>query len=295
MKKNLFRFATLLVIGAMAAFSCGKDDNSKENNNNNNGPDHGGDDNQEEASIVIDGDFEDWKSITAETSNSVVGTPAGDMKKVKIVKATSDDTFIYFYTEVSVDVIQHSETAHTGGNSNDGHGDSTPGPLYVYFDADANAETGFLPHLNGETKKPYVEGLGLEMGFELYLFISTKDPDSGAQLGWSQVVIAPTKDAEGNAYNCDGDFYQQGDWWSLKDPEGGWDPNLDNIAPSFENIASAISSGVAKIEFAVQKDVLPISISGNKVAFGVAMANGDESASWGQYTGVVGPLTLNLK
>ena len=69
----------------------------------------------------------------------------------------SFDTFIYFYTEVSVDVIQHSETAHTGGNSNDGHGDSTPGPLYVYFDADANAETGFLPHLNGETKKPYVE------------------------------------------------------------------------------------------------------------------------------------------
>ena len=59
MKKNLFRFATLLVIGAMAAFSCGKDDNSKENNNNNNGPDDGGDDNQEEASIVIDGDFED--------------------------------------------------------------------------------------------------------------------------------------------------------------------------------------------------------------------------------------------
>ena len=291
MKKNYLRFASLLVIGAMTAFSCGQKDNPTDGNGP--GTDEPGDE-PDEVQVVIDGNFSDWDKVTAENEYSVVGNPTGDFKKVKIVKATSDDTFIYFYTEISVDVIQHSETARTGGNSNDGHGDSTPGPFYVYFDADANADTGFYPHLNGETNKPYVEGLGLEMGFELYLFISTKDPDQGAQLGWSQIVIAPTKDGDGNPYDCDGDYYQQGDWWQLKSPEGGWDPDLDNLTPSFENIASAISGGVAKIEFAVQKEVLPKSV-GKKVAFGCAMANGGEKASWGQYTGVVGPMTLTLK
>ena len=291
MKMSYFRFAALLMICAAAAISCNKGGNQ----NNPGGKDNPGGGEGEDVSIVIDGEFDDWANVTAEDDYCVVGNPAGDAKKVKVVKATSDDTFLYFYTEVSVDVIQHSESAHTGGNSNDGHGDSTPGPLYVYFDADNNADTGFYPHIDSQTNKPLVEGLGCEMGFELYLFISTKAPDKGAQLGWSQVVIAPTKDAEGNAYNCDGDFYQQGDWWSLKDPEGGWDPNLDNIAPSFENMASTLSGGVAKIEFAIQKDVLPIAISGSTVSFGVVMANGSETASWGQYTGIVGPLTLELQ
>lgn len=291
MKKNLLRWVALLMVGATAAFSCSKDDNSGNNSNN-----HSVDDPEDdEVNIVIDGEFDDWKAVTAETEYAVVGNPSGDYKKVKVVKATSDDVFIYFYTEISVDVIQHSESAHIGGNSNDGHGDSTPGPFYVYFDADDNADTGFYPHLNGETKKPYVEGIGCEMGFELYLFISTKEPEKGAQLGWSQIVVAPTKDGEGNAYVCDGDYYQQSDWWSLKDPEGGWNPDYDNIAPSFENIASTLSGGVAKIEFAIQKDVLPIEIAGSRVSFGCAMANGSEVASWGAYTGVVGPLTLNLR
>ena len=288
MKKNLLRFATLVIIGAMAAFSCGEKDPV-----NNDEPGDEPDDPKDEVSIVIDGDFTDWGLVTAETDGAVVGTPTGDLKKVKVVKATSDDSFLYFYTEISVDVIQHSESAQTGGDSKVGHGDDTPGPFYVYVDADADVNTGFFPHLNGETKKPYVEGLGLEMGFELYLFISTKDPDKGAQLGWSQIIIPPAKDAEGNPYDCSGDYYQQSDWWSLKEPEGGWDPDIDNLAPSFENIASAISGGVAKIEFAVQKEVLPVQL-GRNIAFGVAMANGSEKAAWGQYTGVIGPLNLKL-
>lgn len=292
MKKNLLRFAVLFMAGAMTALSCNPDVDPKDNPGN----DPGGntDDPKDEVSIVIDGNFADWDKVTAATADAVVGEPGTDLKKVKVVKATSDDTYIYFYTEISVDVIQHSESAHTGGNSNDGHGDETPAPFYVYLDADSKAETGFYPHLNGDTKKPYVEGLGLEMGFELYLFISTKEPEKGAQLGWSQIVIAPTKDGEGNPYDSDGDYYQQSDWWSLKAPEGGWDPELDNLAPSFENVASVLSGGVAKIEFAVQKDVLPIEV-GSEIAFGCAMANGGEKASWGKYTGVVGPMKLKLK
>lgn len=291
MKKNLLRFAALLMAGSAMAISCGKENGG----NQGGGGSNTDSDDDGDVEIVIDGEFNDWKNVTAESEYCVVGESDPALKKIKVVKATSDDVYLYFYTEIAVDVIQHSESAHIGGNSNDGHGDKSPGPLYIYFDADNDPETGFYPHLNGETGKPYVEGLGLEMGFELYLFISTKEPDKGAQLGWSQVVVAPAKDAEGNAYDCAGDYYQQSDWWSLKDPEGGWNPEFDNIAPSFDNIASALSGGVAKIEFAIQKDVLPVEITGKKVSFGVAFANSSEQASWGTYTGLVDKMTLTLR
>ena len=77
MKKNLLRFATLVIIGAMAAFSCGEKDPV-----NNDEPGDEPDDPKDEVSIVIDGDFTDWGLVTAETDGAVVGTPTGDLKKI---------------------------------------------------------------------------------------------------------------------------------------------------------------------------------------------------------------------
>lgn len=248
----------------------------------------------EDLDIQIDGDFADWAPLTEDTATlwAVCTTlkPDNTHKAIRALKATSDESFIYFYAEIALQYIQVSDIAHEGGDSDKGHGDESPGPFRIYFDADGNSDTGFYTHadLNGD---PYIPELGLEDGFELYIFIDSKD--GKCKLGWAQRVRAPRLTADGEPYFCEGDYYQQASWYELKDPVGGWDyPEGDNITPAPENFASQVSGGSAKIEFAVDKANI-IGLGNDKVAFGAMYDNAAQTASW-RMSGLLGPLIMDI-
>lgn len=290
--RSLLRLSALFC-GAAILFSCGEKDPEP-------GPDTpGNNENPDEVKepvmdFVIDGQFSEWDALTAETQTPKAVccflTADNTHRAIHALKAGSDEDYLYFYAEIDIDYIQQSEIAHTGGNSNDGHGDATPGPFRIYFDADANPATGFYTHADGEGN-PYLPQLGLEYGFELYLFLDIMD--GRCKLGWSQRIRAPRLTEDGEPYACEGDYYQQSSWYSLQDPVGGWDyPDGDNITPSFENFAAGLGSGVVRIEFAVEKEVLP-GLSKEKVAFGAMHDNGSQKAKW-LFSGLLGPLTMEL-
>lgn len=288
MKRALYLSLLLALAAACSVKDPAINGGNSNNNNIGNGSGSGGSDILE-LDINIDGDFADWDALTEKNADetAVIAAP-GNLKSVKVMKATSDIDNLYVYAEISVDKIQHSETAHENGNSNDGHGDKSPGPTYLYLDADANADTGFNPHINSG-----ITGLGLEYGIEIYLFINAKD---GAKvgMGWSQVIVAPLKDGDGNDYDVSGDFYQQGDWWSLKDPSGGWNPDYDNICPSADLFEGRVAGAVAKIEFAIPRNRLPRQELGNTVSFALAHSNGSDKADWGNFSGNTQIVTLKL-
>ncbi len=290
MKKTMrFSLAVLLALCALCACSVKDPAINGGNNNGNDDNGNGGGSEVLELDINIDGDFADWDALTEKNADetAVIAAP-GNLKSVKVMKATSDVDNLYVYAEISVDKIQHSETAHENGNSNDGHGATTPGPTYLYIDADADADTGFNPHINSG-----ITGLGLEYGIEIYLFINVKD-GTKVGMGWSQVVVAPQKDADGNAYDCAGDFYQQGDWWSLKDPAGGWNTDYDNICPPFDLFEGRVSGAIAKIEFAIPRNKLPRQAFGKEISFAIAHANGSDKADWGNFSGNTQVVTLKV-
>lgn len=284
MKKVFVLFATVAV--AAMAISCG---NKAEQSGQE--QEQGG--NKVEAlEFFIDGDFSDWDALTADKAdaNNVIGEPTGDAKALKCLKYSSDKESIYVYAEVAIDKVQVSETAIEGGNSNDGHGDSTPGPLTFYWDLDGNPETGFLSHVNGDGD-PYVAGLGCEVGTEMYLFVDSKD--GLCKLGWAQVVYEPDG-AE------DGDVYQCGAWWSLDNPAGGWAPDYDNITPRLENYKTKIEKGVLRLEFSIERATLAQFTKrghdmGDNIIVGATYNNGDAIAAFSYGQGVVGPLAVTLK
>ena len=300
--KKVFMILATLAVASLTLSSCKKDDPKDNPGKDDPGKeDPGKEDPKDEAlTFAIDGDFSDWDALTADKvdDNNVIMNAVGDAKALKVMKVSSDEANIYLYAEVAVDKIQQSATAFEGGNSNDGHGAVNeagsfvaPGPLTVYWDLDGDASTGFIAQYARDAEAPFVPGVGCECGSEMYLFIDTKD--GKCKLGWSQLVYEP----DGAA---DGDLYQT-DWWGAdySNPVGGWDPNVDNLAPSIENYATEVGS-VLKIEWSVEKNVLASLCKrghnmGKTINIGATWNNGDAVGSFVYGLGIVGPATVTLK
>lgn len=277
--------AFLLCAAATAAMtllaSCNKEEQKNDNKK---------DDGVEvTANFAIDGNFADWDALTAETANEydVIVPINDDYKSLKAVKISSTDSEILVYAEIAVDKIQLSETAHEGGNSNDGHGDGTPGPFILYLDLDGNPETGFTTHSDADGN-PLISGIGCEVGVEDYWFISAGD--GKCYLGWSQIISEPTDAA-------DGDEYQQDSWWQ-NGGTGGWDPANDNLAPRLDSYKTKIEGSTMKVEFAMERSVLASMCTrhemGSTIIVGARYYNNDMTASWG-LSGLTKAATVKLR
>lgn len=245
--------------------------------------------------ITIDGQFSDWDAITEETAKDnkyIDVVKAGDADPIRIVKASSDDEFIYFYAEVAWAAMPQNWTCTEGGDSYNGtpengwangnhsdEEDSFGETFNVFFDPDGNDKTGFLTWAgigeDADPDEPEIPGLGCEMCSQFFMCYNPHTEK--LVYAWEQTNIGPTKigtpyaDGEGdtmlvNADGYTGDYDYNGTMfqsWPTSGEEAafplyGWqyigDGKVlgDNVAPKYENFDQALDGDYVRVEFAFE-------------------------------------------
>ena len=66
MKRNIFRFVALLMVGCLLAFACGKENNTHKKDNGKGGK---AGNTTSDIKITIDGNFADWDALTPEVDD----------------------------------------------------------------------------------------------------------------------------------------------------------------------------------------------------------------------------------
>lgn len=141
--------------------------------------------------ITIDGDFSDWDEITADTADGEYNiyrqNTRSDLDGMLRLKLTSDDNYIYVYTELKYDNIYLAEGGpYSQGNGWEGFHPShpgTPGPLIIYIGTDSDNSGAFATPCdsNLETFWDY-------NGFDAYpqYYFLYDVAANRMQLGWNQ-------------------------------------------------------------------------------------------------------------
>lgn len=285
--KKIFMILGTCLMATLVVVSCSKPNN---NSGKNNGKDEGKDPAGEESTveISIDGDFSDWDQITAETAakDEFIDIKKAAEGPIKVIKAASDKDNVYIYAEVEKSSLAHSSICGEWGSSMDGvegfRGDASNDPVSegdiafnLFFDPDANPETGFYTYVD-EEENPLIPGLGCEQASQNLFFWNLNTNKVGC--AWSQTNVGPVKYRETaedawQPYDYNGDYFQQDNWdsenifhrygWQndgFSDAgvaiEGGADGTGDNIAPAMGNLESKLVGDIVYIEFSIDKDDL---------------------------------------
>lgn len=291
--KKIFMILGTCLMAALVVISCSKPNNSGKNNGKEDEKENEKEGNEPEANtveIVIDGDFSDWDQITAEAAAKDefidIKKASDNDSPIKVIKAASDKDNVYIYAEVEKSSLAHSAICGEWGSSMDGvegfRGDAANDPVSeeeiafnLFFDPDANPETGFLTYVD-EEENPLIPGLGCEQASQNLFFWNLTTSKVGC--AWSQTNVGPVKyreDAESEwlPYDYNGDYFQQDNWdsenifhrygWQndgYSDAgvaiDGGADGTGDNIAPAQGNLASKLVGEIVYIEFSIGKDDL---------------------------------------
>lgn len=296
MKKNIFRIAALLMAGSMIAIACAKKDPTPKPDPK---PEPEPSEDVQPVPINIDGDFSDWALITedeaAKNEYVAIAKAQNANSPIKVIKASCDADNVYIYAEVTKASLAHSSICGEWGSSMDGvdgfRGDQSNDPVSendiafnLFFDPDANVETGFYPYsmpVDEEEEDPdlvpYIEGLGCEQASQNLFFWNGTTNKVGC--AWSQTNVGPVKrkvDGTWVDYNYNGDFFQQDgdDTWDSEDMfhrygwqndgysapdvpiEGGADGTGDNIAPAQGNLNSKLVGDIVYIEFSIDIEEL---------------------------------------
>lgn len=290
MTKTILRFAALLALGSLIAISCEKDPN----NGNKNGKDNGNTGVQAKSTVAIsiDGKFDDWDKITDE---SVAKDPclaivkAGSQDEtIQVIKTNSDAKNVYFYAEMLIDGLpqnaicsewgdSYNGTPEKGYKGDGGDNDKFGDVFNVFFDPDGNEKTGFYTYADGD--EPAIPGLGCEQCSQINFFWNYQTKK--LCVAWNQTNVGP-ETVDGAPYDYNGDFFQQAEWnGDGAVPQWGWqnfagDGKGDNIAPKPENISSAASGGIVRVEFAIEKsDIVNLEDDAVKYAWGVCYRFGE--------------------
>lgn len=291
MKKNIIRFAAMLMATSLVVFSCEKED-PKNNPDDKNKEQTG--DVKCSVAITIDGDFSDWDQVTQEAAGKdacLAVVKASSSDPVPVIKAASDGQNVYVYAEIRVEALpqnaiceewgdsMNGATGFKGDDDNDGISTSTP-PFNLFFDPDGKESTGFYTYINDEGEAA-IPGLGCEMCAQNLFFFNPSTKKLG--VAWNQLNVGPLKytDANGNQvdYDYNGDFFQQEEWNAEGTvPRYGWQNTGagegDNIAPRPENIKSATVGTIVKVEFAIEKgDIVNLKDDDKEYAWGVCFRN----------------------
>jgi hypothetical protein len=241
--KKVFMILGVCLMAALAVVSCNKPaNNNKPSDKEQEGEKEGEKEGEGEFSmeVAIDGDFSEWDTLTGDTADGanyvVEENGSTELDGVLRVKATSDKDFLYIYAEVMYDYIFEADGGPFElGNSNDGFHPShpgSPGPLWVWVDADGDASGAVATADEVEALWDYS---GFDSPIQYYFCF---DNEAGKmQMGWQQMN-----------WPMDGEDYLNSsseDWGRAFQSGEGWDPNTDNIASGVNDVAF---SGILKIK-----------------------------------------------
>lgn len=258
--KKVFMILGTCLLAALVVASCGKKDDPTPEQKPDEKPDEKPDTKPEpepepefSMEVAIDGDFSEWDTLTADTADGEKyvfdENTSAELNSVLRVKLTSDKDYVYLYTEISYENVFVAEGGpYELGNSNDGFHPShpgTPGPLWVWVDADGDA-AGAVSTADEE------EALWDYAGFDapIQYYICYDVAQGKMQLGWQQMN-----------WPMDGDAYlakDSEDWGRAFVSGEGWDPNTDNQATIESDIK--FSAPVAVKDPVSKKDVNVIKI-----------------------------------
>ena len=317
MKKNIFRIAVLLMAGALLVMACKKSGVPSKPSGDDSGQGGGGSEPSGEKApeIVLDGTFADWDAITAEVAQKneyVDMMTGGEDDPIQVFKVANDADYVYFYIEYLADHLPQNDACGTWGNSYDEDAfDVTYGPddeefrevMHLFIDPDNNSRTGFYT-FEDEEGNPAIPSLGCEMCAQFFMFF--KPSTSLASVAWEQTIIGPTKTGKvGEDDQVDGDYtgdYDYNgticqDWPDSGDdaafPLWGWqNPDQsgkgDNDCPTPDNWkpGKMDGAGIARVEFAVAKDVIVnLKPEDEEMACGIIF-------DWDEYYQAIGALTI---
>lgn len=230
------------LLAALLVFSCSKPNNQK-NNNKTDGEEQGGEQQGGEQQggeegfsmeVAIDGDFSEWDTLTGDTADGAnyvyEENGSSDLDAVLRVKATSDKDYLYVYAEINYKYIFEAEGGPFElGDSNNGFlpkHPGSPGPLWVWVDADGDA-TGAVA--TAEEAEALWDYNGFDSPIQYYFCF---DNEQGKmQMGWQQMN-----------WPVDGEDYLSNsseDWGRAFVGGEGWPDSAaqDNIASGAADVA----------------------------------------------------------
>lgn len=272
----------MMMSGAMLAIACTQNDNPGKSGGKQNEKPDGGDNPIE---ITLDGSFSDWDAITEKVAsdNAYVDMATGGKDDpIHVIKISNDKDRIYFYIEFQADLLPQNEACGTWGSSytedaldvDYGDDDETfREVMHLFIDPDGSGKTGFYT-FESEDGGPAIPELGCEMCAQFFMYFK---PSTGlVSVAFEQTLIGPTKignvgendQVDDAGYTGDFDYNGticQNDWpdsgaeaafplwgWQNFDDSGSGDndcPRPYNWKP-----APVEGSGIAKVEFALEKD-----------------------------------------
>ena len=307
----------MLMAGSMLAIACNQDDKPGKSGGKENEKPDGGDNPVE---ITLDGSFSDWDAITEKVANdnAYVDMAKGDKDDpIQVIKISNDKERIYFYIEFLADLLPQNEACGTWGSSYTentldveyGDDDETfREVMHLFIDPDASNRTGFYT-FEGEDGGPAIPELGCEMCAQFFMYFK---PSTGlVSVAFEQTLIGPTKvgnvgeDDQVDDAGYTGDFDYNGticqeDWpdsgseaafplwgWQNFDDSG----NGDNDCPRPYNWkpGKVEGSGIAKVEFALEKDdIVNLKDSDEQFACGIIFDWDDRDLIYQ----AIGPLSI---
>ncbi len=192
--KKLFMILGTCLMAALVVVSCNKPEDNKDNKENKENKENGNGNGNEEFSldVSIDGNFTEWDALTEATADGEYylyeeNTDAERNGMLRL-KLTSDEDYIYVYTEINYERIFVAEEgpfaqggSWTGflGTKHPG----TPGALIIYLSGDEDASGAFAPVADSEGT-PYWDYAGFD-AFPQYYFCYDVAANK-MQFGWNQ-------------------------------------------------------------------------------------------------------------
>ena len=246
--KKVFMILGTGLLAALLVLSCNKpaNNNTKPADKTQPGDEPGGEEPGGETEfsmeVAIDGDFAEWDTLTGDTADGAnyvyEENGSSDLDAVLRVKATSDKDYLYVYAEINYEYIFEAEGGPFElGNSNDGfhpNHPGSPGPLWVWVDADGDATGAVATADEAEALWDYN---GFDSPIQYYFCFD--DEQGKMQMGWQQMN-----------WPVDGEEYltsDSEDWGRAFVSGEGWPGSAaqDNIASGAADVAF---SGILKIK-----------------------------------------------
>lgn len=319
MKKSIVRIAALMMAGSLLVMACKKPaENNGGNNNNNNNEENGGgnEDGIKPLPIALDGAFDDWDAITeavADKNPYADVTTGGANDPIQVLKVASDADNIYFYLEFKADLLPQNESSGTWGSSYSEDAlivgeddDEYREVMHLFIDPDSSTGTGFYTFTDPDTGSPALPTLGCEMCAQYFMYFK---PSTGlVSVAFEQTLVGPTKtgtpgendqvagDYTGNFdYNgtiCQDEWPDSGEnaafpLWGWQNPDDSGTGDNDCPVPADWKPGKVAANGIAKVEFALQKDnIVNFSDDDDELSCGIIF-------DWGESYQKIGPLSVS--